>query len=137
MTSDADEHNRSRLRVLVLVAAGLLLALIVVWWPGCRHYPTVTSPESLELMKRLYVACNTRDAARLAKVAADVETLSEEEKLSAAEYSAFQTIIRYAHAGNWEKAERSALRFAQDQVGQGFPRANFKPMRGSKSLQKQ
>ncbi len=137
MISDADEHNRSRLYVFVVVAAGLLLTLIVVWWPGCRHYPIVTSSKSLELLKRLYVACNTRDAALLAKVAADIETLSGEGKLSAAEYDVFQTIIRDAQAGNWEKAERAALQFAQDQVGRGFPSTNIKPMSGSKTFQKQ
>jgi hypothetical protein len=61
----------------MLGAAGVLLvALAVVWWPGCRQYPAASSEESLSLVKLLYTACNTRDAARLAKVEQGVEKLS-------------------------------------------------------------
>jgi len=97
----------------------LAIPLLIIWWPGCREYPAVTSKESLGLMKLLYAACNTKDPARLAKVEQGVEKLSREGKMTPAEKQGFDKIIGMAKAGEWERAEKAAFKFAQDQVGQG------------------
>lgn len=120
----ADLEDRAllvRRRWLLGTLAVLAGACAVVWWPGCREYPTVTSRESLTLMKLLYTAANTRDSSRLAKVEVGVEKAAREGRLSAAEEEAFRKIVTMARAGDWEGAERASFRFAQDQVGQGFP----------------
>jgi hypothetical protein len=110
-----------RLRRLVGMAGVLAIPLLVVWWPGCRQYPAVSSQESLYLMKLLYAACNTKDTARLAKVEQGVAKATHEGKLSPPEQEAFAKITGMAKKGEWQIAERAAFRFAQDQVGQGHP----------------
>ena len=100
-----------------VVAVGSIIAAGV--WSGCREYPAVTSEESLSLMKLLYAACNTKDPVRLAKVEEGVDRATREGKLSAAEQEAFAKILGMAKAGDWERAEKAAFKFAQDQVGQG------------------
>ena len=125
MTTDRDDGGAPP-STKWLVRAMLLLAvpLVVVWWPGCRQYPAVTSKDALGLMKLLYAACNTRDPARLAKVEQGAEKLAREGKLSPPERDSFADIIGMAKGGDWERAEQSAFRFAQDQVGVGHPDAH-------------
>jgi len=102
------------------VVLGVLgLALAIVWWPGCRQYPPVRSRESLDLIKLVYTACNTKDAARLARAERDVEKLRGEGKLSKAEDEVFTKIIELGKNGEWAEAEKRAFRFAQDQIGAG------------------
>ncbi len=120
-TNHDDEPGRSRLRWLLGAAAVLAVPLAVVWWPGCREYPPVSSKESLYLMKLLYSACNTRDEKRLAEVEAGVEKLTREGTMSAEERAAFDKIIGMARSGRWADAQEAALKFAQDQVGRGHP----------------
>lgn len=122
MTSNPDDDDlpdRRRLWRMVGAAGVLAIPLAVIWWPGCREYPAVTSRESLSLMKLLYAACNTKDQARLAKVEQGVEKETRAGKLSPAEREAFAAIVGMARAGDWERAEAAAFKFAQDQVGQG------------------
>jgi hypothetical protein len=116
---DEDVPERSGLRRLVGILVLLTIPLIIIWWPGCRQYPPVSSPESLGLMKLLYSACNTKDPARLAKVEQGIEKAAAEGKLNDEERDAFAKIIGMAKAGDWKKAENAVYRFAQDQVGQG------------------
>jgi hypothetical protein len=99
----------------------LAIPLAIIWWPGCRQYPAVSSEESLFLMKLLYTACNTKDPARLAKVEQGVEKLSREGKMTPAEKEGFNKIIGMAKEGRWQDAEKAAFKFAQDQVGVGHP----------------
>lgn len=127
MSSDANEDGDVaglRLRSLAGVAVALAVPVVVVWWPGCRQYPTATSPEAMVLIKMLYTACNTRDPSRLERVERGVELAAREGKLSPAERQAFEGIIAGARRGDWESARRASLRFAEDQVGRGFPRAD-------------
>ncbi len=125
MTSnDEDEPGRSRLRWLLGIVLLLSVPLTVIWWPGCRQYPAVTSQESLQHMKLLYAACNTRDTQTLDRVEKGVERLTQEGMLSPAEQQAFARIIGMAKAGDWERAEQAAFKFAQDQVGQGNAEPN-------------
>jgi hypothetical protein len=115
------ESSNPRLRWMIGVLALLTILLVIVWWPGCRYYPTVTSREGMQLMKLLYAACNTRDELRLTKVEEGVEKLTNEGKLTPSEREAFDKIIATAKAGDWKAAEKACFRFAQDQVGQGHP----------------
>ena len=121
MTIDSDEETAGRRRLRWRIGAVSLGAavLLIVWWPGCREYPAVTSKESLGLMRLLYAACNTKDPARLAKVEKDLEKLTRDNKLTPPEHEAFAGIVDMAKAGDWTRAEKAALKFAQDQVGQG------------------
>jgi hypothetical protein len=118
-SEDSDDVNRSRLRWMLGVLALVAIPLTIIWWPGCRQYPPVRSRESLELIKLLYTACNTKDPVRLARAEQSVQKLKQDGKLSDDEDEAFTRIIRMAKAGEWAKAEKAAFRFAQDQIGAG------------------
>jgi hypothetical protein len=120
-SAEEDVGTSSRLRWLLLALGGCSLLLVVVWWPGCRQYPAVTSKESLGLMKLLYAACNTKDPERLSRVEKGVEKLIGEGKMTLPEQQAFAKIIGMARRGDWQSAEKAALKFAQDQVGVGHP----------------
>lgn len=100
-----------------------MIPLLVIWWPGCREYPAVTSEEGMYLMQLLYTACNTKDPVRLTKTEQGVEKATHEGKLSMAEQKAFAKIIGLAKQGQWQDAEKAAFKFAQDQVGQGHPKS--------------
>lgn len=118
---DPEAADPRRLRRLLGLAGVLAIPFVVLWWPGCRQYPAVTSAESLYFMKLLYTACNTKDPARLAKVEQGVAAARSAGKLTPAEQEAFARIVGLAKEGRWEDAERAAFKFAQDQVGQGHP----------------
>jgi len=101
----------------VLVA----IPVAILWWPRFRQYPPVTSRESLQLMKLLYAACNTRDPARLARVEEGIAILKQDRKLTPVEEESFLSILSKAKAGAWQEAEQASFRFAEDQVGVGHP----------------
>ena len=121
ITNDDDAPDRGRLGKLLGVAGLVAIPLLVVWWPGCREYPPVSSREGLQMMKLLYAACNTRDPQRLSQVEQGTSKLAREGKLTQEEQEAFGKILALARAGEWEDAEKAAFKFAQDQVGQGHP----------------
>jgi len=123
VSTNHDDENPSSRRLwrLVGVAGVLAIPLLVIWWPGCRQYPSLTSKEGMQQMKLLYAACNTKDTERLGRVEQGVEKMTREGKLSPAELEAFSKIIGMAKASDWERAEKAAFKFAQDQVGQGHP----------------
>jgi hypothetical protein len=100
----------------------LTITAAAVWWPGCRKYPQVTSPEALLLVKQLYTACNTRHEGRLAAVEAELNRLVQKGTLSPREEQAFRSIVELARAGKWERAERESLRLAEDQLRSGAQR---------------
>ena len=112
-----DAPGRS-LHGLIGVAV-LAVPLLIIWWPGCRQYPPVSSRESLSLLRLLYTACNTRNEKRLSDVEAGVRKLPHEGKMTAKEKAGFERIIAMARAGKWKEAEQAAFKFARDQVGQG------------------
>lgn len=119
MPTEDEAPSRRRQAWLLAVAGVLLVPLAVVWWPGCREYPPVSSPESLTLVRRLYTACNTKDEARLAGVETRLAELSAEGKVTAEEKRKFEAIIAKARGGKWTDAEKMARKFAQDQLGRG------------------
>lgn len=118
MNTDSDGTS-PRVRWLGGIALFLLVPLVVVWWPGCRQYPPVTSREALGLMQLLYTACNTKDPVRLSRVESGLDKLAREGKLSAGEAAGFDRILGMAKSGDWTSAEAAAFKFARDQVGVG------------------
>lgn len=128
VTSNIDDEeapSRRRLFRLLGAAGVLLIPLLIIWWPGCRQYPAVTSRESLSLMRLLNSACNTKDPKRLANVAKGIEKLTREGKMAPEEKAGFDRIIGMAKAGKWEDAEKAAFKMAEDQVGQGDPNVDL------------
>jgi hypothetical protein len=119
VTINDDTTPSSRVRWLMAIVVMLAVAVTIVWWPGCRQYPPVSSPESLQLMKLLYAACNTKDTIRLTKVEQGIATLSAQGKFTDRERSSFESIVAMAKSGEWSRAEAAAFKFAQDQVGMG------------------
>ena len=117
--ADADAPDRRRLLWMLGIGGALLVPLAVVWWPGCRQYPAVSSRESLALMRLVYSACNTKDPARLAQAERRLAELDRQGKVTPEEKAGFDRIIGTAKAGKWEDAEKASFKFAQDQVGQG------------------
>lgn len=109
-------NEASRLRWLLGVLTVTTLTVVVVWWPGCRTYPPASSPEALTLMKQLYTACNTRNLDRLTKTEQRANQLEQEGQLTAQERAAVQRIIDQAKAGDWDRAQRESLKYAEDQV---------------------
>lgn len=115
MNSEQDEERPSHLRWLGIVAGVLLLGIVIVWWPGCRQYPRVTSKESQNLIRKMYSATNKRDQALLTSVEQDIVKLKSEGKLSPSEEQGFLKIIEMAKQGNWQEAQEASFRYAQDQ----------------------
>ena len=93
-----------------------VLALLAVAALGCREYPTVSSRQSLELIKQLYTACNTRNSARLEACRQKVEHLAKEGSVTPSEEKAFKRILELAGQGDWDTAQSESLQYARDQV---------------------
>ena len=95
----------------------LLVPLVLIsLLSGCREHPAVTSRESLDLIKQVYTACNTRNSQRLEKCRQAYAELVEKGMLSEAERASFTRILDTAASGDWETAQASSLQFARDQV---------------------
>jgi hypothetical protein len=99
----------------------VIILLVIVWRPGCRTYPAVSSREGMQLIKRLCTVCNSRDPAKLAVLEKDLGELAKSGKITESEKSTFDAIIAMGRAGKWEKAEKAALQLADDQVGNRPP----------------
>ena len=97
-------------------AAFAWLCLLSLLASGCREHPRVTSRESLDLIKQVYTACNTRNPERLSKCKVAVDELNSRGDLSPAELQSFKEILQRAEAGEWEAAQAESLQFARDQV---------------------
>ena len=92
------------------------LVLFFCLFLGCGSYPEVSSRESLDLIKQVYTACNTRDVKRLAECEKQLEKLRLSGKIGTSEIDAFRKSLDLAKNGNWEEAQNQALKFAQDQI---------------------
>jgi hypothetical protein len=110
---DEEQKPRYWLYGMLLILA---LASAYVWWPRWKIYPEVTSRESLQLMKLLYSACNTKDPKRLNQVEINLKKLISQGKVNETEQAAYAQIIEQAKAGEWKSAEAASFRFAEDQV---------------------
>ena len=118
---DEDEisSGRSRRRWLIGAVALACSTPIIVRLLGCGKYPIASSVESYALMEGLYTACNTRNPEWLARAEKRVDRAVQEGSMSPAEQEAFQQIINWAKAGEWERAQKAAYKFAADQAGRG------------------
>lgn len=94
----------------------LACVVYVTGLAGCGSYPKVTSRESLDFIKQVYTACNTRNAKRLMACEMQLETLSRSGKISNEEMVAFGKVIELAKNEDWDEAQNQALKFAKDQV---------------------
>jgi hypothetical protein len=121
VNTDTMGAEGSRLRPLAAILGVLAVAALAYWWPGCRQYAPVTSPESLGALRLLNTACNTRNPALLAEVETRVSRLASQAKMSPREKEGFLSIIGMARRGEWKNAEVEALRMASDQIGMGHP----------------
>ncbi len=92
---------------------GVLVMLMLV---GCNTQPQATTAESMELIKQVYTACNTKNMERLEKAEAKLKTLVDQQVISEDERVEFESIIAQARAGQWEEAQSRALSFAEAQV---------------------
>lgn len=92
------------------------LFFLIALAAGCSKHPKATSRDSLDFIKQVYTACNTRDAKRLVACEKRLAELESEKKISVDEVKSFQRVIDIASKGDWEAAQSMALRFAQDQV---------------------
>ena len=117
MISNEDGETPIR-RTYWLLAILVLLAFVsaYLWWPSWKTFPEVSSRESLQLLKQLYTACNTRSPERLQQVEIDLKKLIQQGKVGDAEQKAYLRLVALAQSGQWEEAARASLRFAQDQV---------------------
>ena len=92
----------------------IMLLMVVVF--GCSRYPKATSRESMDFIKQVYTACNTKKLERLAACKERLAELESEQKISTPEIQAFKQILELASQGDWETAQSMALKLAQDQV---------------------
>ena len=75
----------------------VVLLMLVVGARGCGHYGEVNST-TYEYGKALYSVCNRRDAERLEKVAAMIDSAMENGKISKTEARSLQGIVNEARA---------------------------------------
>ena len=116
-TDDADDARPNRRVVWMTgVLAVLAVPAAVVWWPGCRQYPPLSTPEGVTLGQALYTVCDSRDPALIPKFEKRLAEVEAAGKLTPDQAAAFRDILGTAKAGDWDRAKAAAYRFAQDQV---------------------
>jgi hypothetical protein len=89
----------------------LLLAATFVG--GCG-YPQA-APNNLRLITTLRTALSARNTEWLDQNVALMEERRQAGEMSDDEYDAFQSIVAQARAGEWEEAERAAVKFQKAQ----------------------
>lgn len=94
----------------------VLCILVMLLLVGCNPQPRATTAESMELIKQVYTACNTKNTERLEKAEAKLKTLVDQQLISEDERVEFESIIVQAREGQWEKAQHRALSYAEAQV---------------------
>jgi hypothetical protein len=94
----------------------LPVLLLVMLALGCRQHPKATSRESMEFIKQVYTACNTKNRERLDACVTKLSELESDGKISKKEVESFERVIEIAKKGDWESAQRVSLQYAQDQV---------------------
>jgi len=97
-----------RLSMFLLIASTLLA--------GCSRHPKATSRESMDFIKQVYTACNTKDLKRLALCEERLAELQSEEKISKEEVKSFKRVLEIALKGQWESAQDIAYQYAKDQI---------------------
>lgn len=105
--------NRKSLFGLILFLSTMTLASMFV---GCGSVPTVTTPESQELILRFYTACNTKNPERLKSAIEIYRGLIDKNLVSLQEQASFNEVISLAEKGRWQDAADEAYAFSQSQV---------------------
>lgn len=95
---------------------GILLLIASAFCAGCSQHPKATSRESLDLIKQVYTACNTKNAKRLAACEERLAELESEGKISKEEVKSFRKVLEVASKGDWESAQTIAMKYARDQI---------------------
>ncbi len=95
---------------------GFLLLIGSSLFAGCSRHPNATSRESMEFIKQVYTACNTKNAKRLALCKDRLAELESEGKISKEEIKSFKIVLDLAGKGEWESAQSMAMKYAQDQI---------------------
>jgi hypothetical protein len=83
---------------------------------GCGSAPSVTSPESQELILRFYTSCNTKNPERLTSAIEIYRGLIDKNLISPREQASFNEVISLAEKGRWRDAADKAFEFSQSQV---------------------
>lgn len=101
----------------ILGVAILSLSILgFVGWFMKPHYPEVTSPDNLTLMRALYTACSSQNLERLDRVDRAVTKTYASGNMTQPERDSFAGIIAQARGGDWHAAAQASYRFAEDQV---------------------
>ena len=109
MTNSLQTQGRAyRIGILLLIGASLMV--------GCSRHPKATSRDSLDFIKQVYTACNTKNTKRLAACEERLAELESEGKISKEEVKSFRKVLDLAGKGEWESAQTMALKYAQDQI---------------------
>lgn len=95
-----------RTAVGLVLACGLLFA-------GCSE--ATVQPENLQLTVSLRTALSTQNREWLDQNVTAIEQRRAEGKMNDEEYNAFQSIIATAKEGDWQDAERAAVRLQKAQ----------------------
>lgn len=91
---------------------------LVVGAAACGCSPPAPQVEfgNLRHSAALRTAANTRSLERLARAAGVIDQEHAAGRIGTAEYAAYAAIIALAKKGDWQAAERAALRFRRDQT---------------------
>ena len=106
----------SKLRTRIWVKTLLLVGVALVFLQGCSRHPKATSRDSLDFIKQVYTACNTKSVKRLTECERRFAELKEGGKMSEEEAKSFQEILGMAKDAKWDLAQGKALQFARDQT---------------------
>jgi len=118
------KHPERRLRAAAAVSA---LALLAVAY-GCGTRAPQVEFGNLRHSAALRTAANTRSPERLERAVGVIEQERAAGRIGPEEYAAYAEIVAVARAGDWEAAERAAMRFRRDQT-----RADEPPRGGPRS----
>jgi hypothetical protein len=91
-----------------------LMLLLAVWiFTGCGQ--AKIQPDNLKLTISLRTALSTQNSEWLDQNIAAIETRRTAGEMGDEEYAAFQAIIAQAKAGEWQAAERAAVKLQKAQ----------------------
>jgi hypothetical protein len=103
--------------VIAVLAMGLFML------PGCSRDPTVTSKESLTIVKALWSACSAKNPQWLDTAKQRIERGFREQKVSAEERDVMLAIVALGESGRWDEGTRRSRAFLEAQIGRGKPAA--------------
>ncbi len=108
--------NNSRRLTSSACQLGLFVLVLATMIMGCSRHPKATTRDSMDFIKQVYTACNTKNPKRLSACEERLAELKSSGKISEGEIQSFQRVLKLASQGEWESAQAIALQYAQDQV---------------------